>query len=48
MSDAAHIPDEAEKRARWSAFAWTEVNAAEAKRDHRVVLMKTHFAEVEQ
>ncbi|MDB5682960.1 MAG: hypothetical protein JWM75_658, partial [Sphingomonas bacterium] len=23
MADAAHIPDEAETRARWGAFAWT-------------------------
>lgn len=28
MSDAAHIPDEAETRARWGNFAWTEANAA--------------------
>ena len=31
MADAAHIPDEAEVRARWGAFAWTEENRA--KRD---------------
>ncbi|MDB5701795.1 MAG: NAD(P)H-dependent oxidoreductase subunit [Sphingomonadales bacterium] len=28
MSDAAHIPNEAETRARWGNFAWTEANAA--------------------
>jgi len=28
MADAAHIPDEAETRARWGAFAWTAENAA--------------------
>jgi NADH-quinone oxidoreductase subunit E len=28
MADAAHIPDEAETRARWGEFAWTEANAA--------------------
>ncbi|MGE3746370.1 MAG: NAD(P)H-dependent oxidoreductase subunit E [Sphingomonadaceae bacterium] len=27
MADAAHIPDEAETRARWGAFAWTDANA---------------------
>ena len=31
MSDAAHIPDEAETRARWGAFAWTAENAAKAR-----------------
>jgi NADH-quinone oxidoreductase subunit E len=31
MADAVHIPDEAETRARWGAFAWTEANAAKAK-----------------
>ena len=31
MSDAAPIPDEAETRARWGAFAWTGENAAKAK-----------------
>ena len=31
MADAPHIPDEAEVRARWGAFAWTEENRA--KRD---------------
>ena len=31
MSDAAHIPDEAETRARWGAFAWTDANAEKAK-----------------
>jgi NADH-quinone oxidoreductase subunit E len=31
MADAAHIPDEAETRARWGGFAWTEANAAKAK-----------------
>ncbi len=31
MADAAHIPDEAETRARWGGFAWTEANAAQAK-----------------
>jgi NADH-quinone oxidoreductase subunit E len=28
VSDAAHIPDEAETRARWGNFAWTQANAA--------------------
>jgi len=28
MADAAHIPDEAETRARWGSFAWTNANAA--------------------
>ena len=32
MADAAHIPDEAETRARWGGFAWTDANAEEAKR----------------
>ncbi|HWW64989.1 MAG TPA: NAD(P)H-dependent oxidoreductase subunit E [Sphingomonadaceae bacterium] len=31
MSDAQHIPDEAEVRARWGDFAWSEENAAKAK-----------------
>jgi NADH-quinone oxidoreductase subunit E len=31
MADAAHIPDEAETRARWGGFAWTEANAEKAK-----------------
>jgi NADH-quinone oxidoreductase subunit E len=31
MSDAAHIPDEAETRARWGDFAWTGENAEKAK-----------------
>jgi len=31
MSDAAHIPDEAETRARWGGFAWTAENAEKAK-----------------
>jgi NADH-quinone oxidoreductase subunit E len=31
MADAVHIPDEAETRARWGGFAWTEANAAKAK-----------------
>ncbi len=31
MADAPQIPDEAETRARWGAFAWTEEN--KAKRD---------------
>ena len=30
MADAPHIPDEAETRARWGAFAWTEENVAKA------------------
>jgi NADH-quinone oxidoreductase subunit E len=30
MSDAAHIPNEADTRARWGNFAWTEANAAVA------------------
>jgi len=32
MSDAAHIPDEAETRARWGDFAWTAENAAQVER----------------
>jgi NADH-quinone oxidoreductase subunit E len=31
MADAAHIPDEAETRARWGGFAWTEENARQAE-----------------
>ena len=31
MADAAIIPDEAEVRARWGAFAWTEENERKAK-----------------
>ena len=31
MSDAARLPDEAETRARWGGFAWTEASAAQAK-----------------
>lgn len=31
MADAPKIPDEAETRARWGAFAWTKANAAQAK-----------------
>ena len=31
MADAVHIPDEAETRARWGAFAWTDANADKAK-----------------
>jgi NADH-quinone oxidoreductase subunit E len=31
MADAAHIPDEAETRARWGDFAWTEANAEKAR-----------------
>ena len=31
MADAAIIPDEAEGRARWGAFAWTEENERKAK-----------------
>jgi NADH-quinone oxidoreductase subunit E len=30
MAEAAHIPDEAETRARWGAFAWTEENRKKA------------------
>lgn len=30
MSETPQIPDEAETRARWGAFAWTEANAAQA------------------
>jgi len=32
MSDAAHIPDEAETRARWGNFPWTAENAEQAKK----------------
>jgi NADH-quinone oxidoreductase subunit E len=31
MAEAAHIPDEAETRARWGSFAWTDANAEQAK-----------------
>jgi len=31
MADAAHIPAEAETRARWGTFAWTDENAEKAK-----------------
>jgi NADH-quinone oxidoreductase subunit E len=31
MADAAHIPDEAETRARWGEFGWTDANAEQAK-----------------
>ncbi len=31
MADAPQIPDEAEVRARWGAFAWTKENAEKAK-----------------
>lgn len=31
MADAVHIPDEAETRARWGAFAWSAENAAKVK-----------------
>jgi NADH-quinone oxidoreductase subunit E len=31
MADAAHIPDEAETRARWGDFAWTAENAEKAR-----------------
>ncbi len=31
MADAVHIPDEAEARARWGAFAWNDENAEKAK-----------------
>ena len=31
MADAAHIPDEAETRARWGAFAFTDEHLAKAK-----------------
>jgi len=30
VADAVHIPDEAETRARWGAFAWTEANERKA------------------
>jgi len=30
MADVVHIPDEAEVRARWGAFAWTAENAVKA------------------
>jgi NADH-quinone oxidoreductase subunit E len=31
MADAVHIPNEAETRARWGDFAWTDANAEKAK-----------------
>ena len=31
MADAPHIPDEAETRARWGDFAWTEAHAEQAR-----------------
>ncbi|RTL22073.1 MAG: NAD(P)H-dependent oxidoreductase subunit E, partial [Sphingomonadaceae bacterium] len=30
MAEAAQIPDEAETRARWGGFAWTEENQKKA------------------
>jgi len=30
MADAAHIPDGAQTRARWGAFAWSLANATKA------------------
>ena len=32
MADAAHIPDEAETRARWGDFAWTAENAKQVQK----------------
>jgi len=32
MADAAHIPDEAETRARWGTFSWTAENAEQVKK----------------
>ena len=31
MADVVHIPDEAETRARWGGFAWSETNAEKVK-----------------
>ncbi len=31
MADTTHIPDEAETRAKWGAFAWTKEYAKTAK-----------------
>jgi NADH-quinone oxidoreductase subunit E len=31
MADAPNIPDEAEVRARWGAFAWDDASAEKAK-----------------
>jgi NADH-quinone oxidoreductase subunit E len=31
MADAAHIPDEAETRARWGDFTWSEANKAKVR-----------------
>ena len=31
MADTIHIPDEAETRARWGDFAWTDANAEQAR-----------------
>jgi NADH-quinone oxidoreductase subunit E len=31
MADAPHIPDEAETRARWGEFSWTDADAEQAK-----------------
>ncbi|UZK70159.1 NAD(P)H-dependent oxidoreductase subunit E [Sphingomonas sp. S1-29] len=31
MADAPHIPNEAETRARWGAFAWSDASAAKAR-----------------
>ena len=30
MADAVHIPDEAETRARWGSFAWSDDNQRKA------------------
>ena len=32
MADTVHLPDEAETRARWGSFAWSDENAEQAKR----------------
>ena len=32
MADAAHIPDEAETRARWGSFAWSAENVEQVKK----------------
>ena len=54
MSDAAHIPDEAETRARWGGFAWTAENAEEVKtilarypkgREHSAIMPLLHLAQ---
>ncbi len=56
MADASHIPDEAETRARWGGFAWTEESAKAADailarypkgREHSAVMGLLHLAQAQ-